>query len=115
MEAICSSETSVDIHRTTRRYTPEDSTLNKFKVSKTAANLLFTISDYVKSNRIESNPVESSLTYQDAAQADSQLHSFRLLQCDRSIQEYCAKQMSLPLQHLRIDSTSKPGRMTGAG
>jgi hypothetical protein len=27
MEAICSSETSVDFQRTTRRYTPEDSTL----------------------------------------------------------------------------------------
>jgi hypothetical protein len=28
MEAICSSETSVDIQRTTRRYIPEDSTLH---------------------------------------------------------------------------------------
>jgi hypothetical protein len=27
MEAICSSETSVDSQRTTRRYIPEDSTL----------------------------------------------------------------------------------------
>jgi hypothetical protein len=27
MEAICSSETSVDFQRTTRRYIPEDSTL----------------------------------------------------------------------------------------
>jgi hypothetical protein len=28
MEAICSSETSVDTQRTTLRYTPEDSTLH---------------------------------------------------------------------------------------
>jgi hypothetical protein len=30
MEAICSSETSVDFQRTTRRYIPEDSTLQIF-------------------------------------------------------------------------------------
>jgi hypothetical protein len=28
MEAICSSETSVDVHRSTRRYSPEDRTLH---------------------------------------------------------------------------------------
>jgi hypothetical protein len=31
MEATCSSETSVDIQRTTRRYIPEDSTLNNHR------------------------------------------------------------------------------------
>jgi uncharacterized membrane protein YciS (DUF1049 family) len=29
MEAICSSETSIDVQRTTRRYIPEDGTLHK--------------------------------------------------------------------------------------
>jgi hypothetical protein len=32
MEAICSSETSVDFQRTTRRYIPEDSTLQEKSV-----------------------------------------------------------------------------------
>jgi hypothetical protein len=31
MEAICSSETSVDFQRTTRRYIPEDSTLHNHR------------------------------------------------------------------------------------
>jgi hypothetical protein len=31
MDAICSSETSVDFHRTTRRYIPEDSTLHNHR------------------------------------------------------------------------------------
>jgi hypothetical protein len=31
MEAICSSETSVDTHHTTRRYVPEDSTLHNHR------------------------------------------------------------------------------------
>jgi hypothetical protein len=33
LEAICSSETSVDSQRTTRRYIPEDGTLKRFNVS----------------------------------------------------------------------------------
>jgi hypothetical protein len=33
MKAICSSETSVDFQRTTRRYIPEDRTLNNREVS----------------------------------------------------------------------------------
>jgi hypothetical protein len=46
MEAICSSETSVDIQRTTQRYIPEDSTLqcnyllNAFKFSVTGTSKL---------------------------------------------------------------------------
>jgi hypothetical protein len=35
MEAICSSETSVDTQRTTRRYIPEDGTLHCFSSQKT--------------------------------------------------------------------------------
>jgi hypothetical protein len=31
MEAICSSETSVDTQRTTRRYIPEDDTLHNHR------------------------------------------------------------------------------------
>jgi hypothetical protein len=33
MEATCSSETSVDFQRTTRRYVPEDRTLQYFTLS----------------------------------------------------------------------------------
>jgi hypothetical protein len=32
MEAICSSEKSVDTQRTTRRYTPEDGTLQQSNI-----------------------------------------------------------------------------------
>jgi hypothetical protein len=34
MKAICSSETSVDTQRTTRRYIPEDGTLDKISIAK---------------------------------------------------------------------------------
>jgi hypothetical protein len=34
MEAICSSETSVDIQRTTRRYIPEDGILHNHRCEK---------------------------------------------------------------------------------
>jgi hypothetical protein len=33
MQAVCSSETSVDFQLTTQRYIPEDSTLNKILVA----------------------------------------------------------------------------------
>jgi hypothetical protein len=38
MEAVCSTETSVDFQRTTRRYIPEDRTLNIIIVLRTAFN-----------------------------------------------------------------------------
>jgi hypothetical protein len=38
MEVICSSETSIDFQRTTRRYIPQDSILQNFSVS--AKNLI---------------------------------------------------------------------------
>jgi hypothetical protein len=39
MEEICSSETSVDFQRTTRRYIPEDSTLDNLIVELYWVNL----------------------------------------------------------------------------
>jgi hypothetical protein len=39
MEAICSSETSVDVQRTTRRYIPEDSTLHDHRCENLKSNM----------------------------------------------------------------------------
>jgi hypothetical protein len=42
MEAICSSETSVDTQRTTRRYIPEDGTLHNHRCENLKSyNLIF--------------------------------------------------------------------------
>jgi hypothetical protein len=57
MEAICSSETSVDIQRTTWRYIPEDSTLHNHRCE----NLRPAMSNlYVSSNEPEVNLVALS-------------------------------------------------------
>jgi hypothetical protein len=41
MEAICSSETSVETQRTTRRHTPEDDTLHVANTSSYTIDLFF--------------------------------------------------------------------------
>jgi hypothetical protein len=45
MEAVCSSETSVDLHWTTRRYIPKDTTLHKHRCENLEAykNAYFSI------------------------------------------------------------------------
>jgi hypothetical protein len=46
MEAICSSETSVDTHRTTRRYIPEDGTLLNQRCENLKSYMVYANSNY---------------------------------------------------------------------
>jgi hypothetical protein len=72
MEAICSSETSVETRRTTRRYIPEDDTL---------VSSLFTSWTYASILKMEAvSSAETSVNYQTTQHnisEDSSLHSHR--------------------------------------
>jgi hypothetical protein len=43
IEAICSSETSVDFQQTTRRYIPEDSTLHNHRCENLKSYIIFSV------------------------------------------------------------------------
>jgi hypothetical protein len=51
MEAICSTETSVDTQRTTRRYIPEDGTLHNHHCENLILHKLHALTDFIKWKR----------------------------------------------------------------
>jgi hypothetical protein len=49
MEAICFSETSVDMQRTAQRYVPEDSTLHNHRCENLKSYMFFDVLEVVES------------------------------------------------------------------
>jgi hypothetical protein len=53
MESLCSSETSVDIQRNTRRYIPEDNTLHNHRCENLKSYTISVIVWFILKNKYE--------------------------------------------------------------